>query len=407
MHRFFVFCMLFVLFVSRIIASEVSDANASQEGFCKKSILFKRPADNDHYRVPRLIQLPSGEILAGSILKLGNMRDAGGNEEIRYKISRDDGQTWSDAAGFRMPVVLDEQTSKLWSIEHYWPTKTTGGEPMTENWMVDNARAALDLGANVKIYSGDASAKNWLGEDVTERFYFYPGRGITNYMGQGIQLKKGPHAGRLIMPGRCYGEKLVRGNNPWNHNVLLYSDDHGKTWQWGGKSQGHCGEACIVELSDGSVYMNNRNHDPQTKGWRSWSISRDGGETFTEFGVADDLPEGRCHAAMARYSFPDEESRLPGRVLFLNPSVSVPGGGIAPHEGRKNMTVKLSYDDCKTWPVSKTVHAGKAGYSDMIVTKDGSVLCAFESGMNVYAEDITLVRFNIEWLESGFVPAMP
>ena len=68
------------------------------------------------------------------------------------------------------------------------------------------------------------------------------------------------------------------------------------------------------------------------------------------------------------------------------------------------MTVKLSYDDCKTWPVSKTIHPGKAGYSDMIVSDKGTVMCVFESGTDIYAENITLVRFNIEWLESGFQP---
>ena len=58
------------------------------------------------------------------------------------------------------------------------------------------------------------------------------------------------------------------------------------------------GEACIVELADGAVYMNNRNHDPRSLGCRSWCISRDGGESFTEFGVDQTLIEGRCHAAL-------------------------------------------------------------------------------------------------------------
>jgi sialidase-1 len=364
----------------------------------ERSTLFKRPGDMDHYRVPRLVQLPNGDILASASLKLGNMRDAGGKEELRFRISHDDGKTWTDAEGYRMATVVDGQNSRLWSIGHHWPDKNTEGKPMTESWMIEHAKEALPLGAGVSVYSSDASGTNWVSRDVTRQFYIYPGKGIANFIGHGIQLKKGSHAGRLLMPGRCYGTKWERVG-PDARNVVVYSDDHGKSWQWGGMSQGYCGEGCIVELSDGSVYLNNRNHDPETAGHRSWSVSRDGGKTFTEFGVADDLPSARCHASIARYSFPDEAAGIPGRVLFLNPAVGIPGRSLAPHEGRRNMTVKLSYDDCRTWPVSQILEPGKVGYSDMIVTQDGTILCVFETGADIYAEDIALVRFKVGALE--------
>lgn len=389
-----------------MLAADYSPLDAddpSSSTLFSKSILFARPTTNDHYRIPSLLQLPNGDILARSTLKIGNMLDNGGESEAHYKLSQDDGRTWSAVGGYGMGAVVDEQTGRLWAIGNHWPAETASGDPINEAWMINNAEEALSLGAGVTLYSSDASGQNWITTDVTAQFYRYPGLGLTSWIGRGIQLRKGPHAGRLILPGRCYGQISERVG-PDAHNVVAYSDDHGATWQWGGMSQGYCGEACIVELSDGSVYMNNRNHDPITSGWRSYAISHDGGETFTEFGTEGDLPSARCHASLARYSDPDGESGPPGRVLFLNPSVSIPGRTLAPTEGRKNMTVRLSYDDCKTWPVSKVLDAGKAGYSDMIVTRDGTVLCAYESGKDIYAEDITLVRFEIEWLESGFTP---
>jgi len=42
---------------------------------------------------------------------------------------------------------------------------------------------------------------------------------------------------------------------------VLISDDHGQTWRAGGLTQSHVGEACVVELSDGRVYVNSRNHN--------------------------------------------------------------------------------------------------------------------------------------------------
>merc|ERR1711964_386236 len=166
-------------------------------------------------------------------------------------------------------------------------------------------------------------------------------------IGGGIQLERGPHAGRLIVPAR-YFAKEAEVVDPEKHNILYfhealghvyddgegqvaptlnqearnaiaYSDDHGKTWHWGGSSQGYVGEACIAELSDGSVYMNNRNHDPRTMRHRSWCISHDGGETFTEFGVDETLIESRCHASLRRH--PGTGRNGSGPILFSNPAV--------------------------------------------------------------------------------------
>ena len=395
-----VFCVLFCICLSVQYA-----AAADSAPFFEKQILFKRPTNDDHYRGAQIERLNNGRLIAKATLKVGHMRDTGGIDKQHYKYSDDNGKTWNKASDVKIPAVIDRQTGDAFDIYHHWPMKDADGKAMTEEWMINNPKKGIELGSFMRIAVSSDGCKTWKAEDVTQQFFIRPDNGLAWFIGHGIQLQKGPHAGRLIIPGRYFGPKWD-AVGPTAKNTLIYSDDHGKTWQWGGSAQGYTGESCVVELSDGSVYMSNRNHDPQTAGWRSYCISRDGGATFTEFGVADELPEPKCHASMIRYSYPDTENNIPGRVLFLNPSVSISGGGIAPSDGRKNMTIKMSYDDCKTWPVSKTIHAGKGGYSDMVVTDDGMVLCVFESGEDIYAEDVTLVRFNIEWLESGFVPRM-
>lgn len=42
--------------------------------------------------------------------------------------------------------------------------------------------------------------------------------------GEGIQLRRGAHAGRLVVPGGF--------QRPWG-NRAFYSDDHGQTWDVG------------------------------------------------------------------------------------------------------------------------------------------------------------------------------
>jgi sialidase-1 len=291
--------------------------------------------------------------------------------------------------------------------------------------MIRNWETAREMGRRMVLSRSEDGGHTWIEQDVTDTFYNYPGAGLAWFIGHGIQLQRGPHAGRLLIPGRTFAagwedfdpsiHKVVKHSagagwiwdvggvqaseilNAGAYNCVAYSDDHGESWQWGGHAQGFTGEACIVELSDGSVIINNRNHDFRTLGYRSWAISRDGGETFSEFGVDPALVEGRCHASLALYNHPDGDE--PGRILFLNPAAfDNVRQDPAP---RHHMTVRLSYDDGKTWPISKCLWEGNGGYSDMIVLEDGTILCGFEVSRTGFARDeVMLCRFNMAWLES-------
>ena len=59
----------------------------------------------------------------------------------------------------------------------------------------------------------------------------------------------------------------------------------------------------------------------------------------------------------------------------------------------ENLSIKLSRDDGKTWPVNKTLEPGPSAYSDLAVLPDGTVICLYEG-----KEDIRVARFNLEWL---------
>ena len=66
------------------------------------------------------------------------------------------------------------------------------------------------------------------------------------------------------------------------------------------------------------------------------------------------------------------------RILFCNPdNLARADGKEAPgkNRDRKNLSVKLSYDEGQTWPVNKAVEPGWSAYSDIAVTKGGTILC--------------------------------
>jgi sialidase-1 len=71
--------------------------------------------------------------------------------------------------------------------------------------------------------------------------------------------------------------------------------------------------------------------------------------------------------------------------------VTVPGG----KGKRENLSIALSRDDGKTWPVRKTLEPGASAYSDLAVLPDGTVLCLYELG-----KSIACARFDLAWLEA-------
>jgi sialidase-1 len=74
-----------------------------------------------------------------------------------------------------------------------------------------------------------------------------------------------------------------------------------------------------------------------------------------------------------------------------------------------NVTIKLSEDGGRTWPVSRVLQPGPSAYSDLAVLPDGTVLCFYESGdpdnprkqgRRWAYSFLTLARFHPDWLAS-------
>jgi sialidase-1 len=204
--------------------------------------------------------------------------------------------------------------------------------------------------------------------------------------GHGIQLKNG----RLVVP-----VWLSTGTGGHAHRpscvTTIVSDDHGKTWTAGAivvndPRLANPSESAVVELSDGRVMLNIR-HESKPH-FRAVSISPDGAADWSAPRLDDALPEPICMASLVR---------LPGtksRILFSNPNNPI-------GRERKNVSVRLSYDDGKTWPVTKSLEPGPRGYSDLAVGPDGTIYCFYERGKTSPARALCLARFNLEWLTDG------
>jgi sialidase-1 len=168
---------------------------------------------------------------------------------------------------------------------------------------------------------------------------------------------------------------------------VIYSDDHGQTWKLGGWVRPQMDESQVIERSDGTggLLINMRNTAKANR--RAQSVSRDGGQTWTAPEFPPELVEPRCQASLLRYNWPD--GKEPGRLLFSNPA--------SPR--RRDLTVRISRDDGKTWPVSRTLHDGPAAYSCLTVLPDKSIGCLYECGRTNAYEKISFARFPLDWLE--------
>jgi len=242
------------------------------------------------------------------------------------------------------------------------------------------------------ITEGKASRTVWLTRSTDGGMTWAPPTEITKDVkdpswtwyatgpGHGIQLK----SGRLIVPcDHMVGVHLDRLQDPY-HSHVIYSDDEGESWQIGGSVGDGTNECAVVELADSSVYINCRNYVDGKR--RAVARSQDQGESFSALRWDETLIEPICQASLVRATNSLDDDR--NRVLFANPA----------SEAREKMTVRVSYDECQSWPIAKVLHAGPAAYSDLAVTPDGTMHCLYECGKEGPYEMLRLASFDLEWL---------
>src|SRR5690606_34597322 len=78
-------------------------------------------------------------------------------------------------------------------------------------------------------------------------------------------------------------------------------------------------------------------------------------------------------------------------LAFSNPAAT----------SRENITIKLSYDEGKTWPISRSLYEGPSAYSCLTVLPNGHMGCLYERGKENAYETITLARFPIAWVQDN------
>ncbi len=312
-----------------------------------------------------------------------------GGESSEYKRSTNGGLTWTSgnasAAARFSNAVLDESNGKIFLMN----------------------------GSSQVISSSADHGMTWTApqpfQPTPDRFGFRPTSHSS--MQAGITLRFGTNAGRLLLPARIQAiggnEVATRG---YNYSTAVYSDDHGVTWHTSDPFPVlGTGEAALVELRDGRVIYNSREH--MSRGNRFIATSYNGGKTWLSPYRDPVLPDGPrgtsygCMGGLIRLPVDEYDILLYSNLDTDKGEMPSEVGGTRTRE-RERITVWGSFDGGNTWPVKRLVFDGPSAYSNLGVGRagtasQGKIFLMYDGGPKGRNTAAQMVVFNLSWLLNG------
>jgi BNR repeat-like domain/Carbohydrate esterase, sialic acid-specific acetylesterase len=355
----------------------VADTNAPAPFVYNYTPVFVSGTGYPEYRIPALVTTTDGTVIAVADGRSSN-GDIPSPLDCVCRRSFDNGYTWQPmqviapystdggtdtypAYGITNTIVhkcagdsallLDRTNGRVWVLYDNGTSSTNRFNSATRAIKLE-MRYSDDNGATWSPRVDVEALNPNLRPAITNAPEFLTGPG------NGIQLASGTNAGRLIFPVYVYG-------NPY-YSAIIYSDDHGATWQRGGIAGNGGGEIQVAETPGGGLLASMRDTTFSWSGVRTFSRSTDGGLTwgalFTNTTNPPTIPDPVCQGSILRFSTTNDSSA--NRIVSANCNSS---------SSRVAMTLRMSYDEGATWPVSNLVYSGTSGYSALTRMANGKI----------------------------------
>lgn len=346
-----------------------------------------------NFRIPALAVAPSGDLLL-AFDKRPVEGDAPAPNSIWQRRSNDGGRTWGEPTvvvaglestapgqklGYSDPsYVVDTETGTIFCFHVF--SKDTG--VFDSAYGNDDAdRQVLSAAVSVSVDDG----RTWELRSMTAVVKPDSCRATFASSGAGVQLRYGPHAGRLVQQYAGFfraadGSEVVSAYS-------VFSDDHGETWTMGAPVGTQMDENKVAELSDGTLLMNSREHVRTGRRWIA--RSQDGGATWEDLHRDPSLVDPGNNAQLSRLDPDAPQGSARARMLLFSHADHAPST-------RENGTIEVSTDDGATWTRKRVFQPGACQYSVIIAVGRDEFLLAYEG------EDtaITVARLDLDWILS-------
>lgn len=322
------------------------------------------------YRIPAMISLPDGAILAFCEGRVNNAADFG-DINIVLKRSKNGGKTWDALqtvvdyeklqAGNPAPVLdLEDPAYPNGRIFLFYNTGNNHegdvrkGHGLREVWFKTSADGGISWSEAINITTQTHRPK----QPGINPAYNFPEdwRSYANTPGHAMQFASGKYKGRIyVAANHSAGDPQKQAQDYKAHG--FYTDDHGKTFHLGATVEvAGSNEAMAAELSGDRLMMNIRNQKGDVKA-RIIAVSNNGGASWDTAYFDRNLPDPVCQGSILTLG----EKKGKKILAFCNAADTL---------RRDNLTLRISMDAGQTWKKSfvldSTGKKDNAAYSDII-----------------------------------------
>lgn len=323
------------------------------------------------YRIPGLATTNKGTLIGVYDIRRRSGRDLPGDIDVGMSRSTDGGRTWQ-----AMQNIMDMGNDPKWRYDGIGDPavlvdSNTGTIWVAATWSHGN-RSWVGSGPGLKpeetgqlmLVRSDDDGITWSKPiNITKQIKKPEWCFILQGPGKGITMRDGT----IVFPAQ-YQDPIDKKRLP--HSTIIYSKDHGKTWQVGTGAFDDTTESQIVELEPGVLMLNCRYN---RKSVRVVMTTRDMGKTWQKHPTSERaLIEPRsCMASLINV---DQEvgKNIGNWLLFSNPDST---------SGRHHITIKASPDQGMTWPKGHRLlldEERSAGYSCMSMIDEKTVGILYE-----------------------------
>lgn len=328
------------------------------------------------YRIPGLATTNNGTLIGVYDVRHRAGGDLPGDIDVGMSRSTDGGQSWET-----MQVIMDMGDDPNWNYDGIGDPavlvdKNTGTIWVAGTWSHGN-RSWRGSGPGVRpeetgqlmLVRSDDDGVTWSKPiNITEQVKKPEWCFILQGPGKGITMRDG-----TIVFAAQYQDPPSDANKTAHrlpHSTIIYSKDHGETWQVGTGAFDDTTESQVVEIEPGVLMLNCRYN---RKAVRVVMTTRDMGKTWQKHATSERslIEPGSCMASLIDV---DQEvgKDVGGWLLFSNPDST---------RGRHHITIKASPDRGLTWPKEHRLlldEGNSAGYSCMSMIDEKTIGILYE-----------------------------